>query len=507
MKVTFVYPDIVPHRLDWSGYFYIGIGSLSATLKQEGHHTSLIHITQPITQSEFVKRIERENPDLIGFSSTSNKFPMVRELVSWLVEAKVNLPTICGGIHPTVAPDDTIKTEGITMICRGEGEAPLAELCQRMENKEDISNIANLWIKTKERIIQNPLRPLLNNLDELPFPDRSLFSYPDLYQEREGGGSFVVSRGCPHVCTYCCNHLLRKIYRAQGKPVRFRSVDNVIREIKEVISRYSFIHTLIFDDDILFMNRKWSEEFSEKYRREINLPFVCNSRADVFDESMVQLLKKAGCNHVKFGLENGNEDIRDKVLRRHMSNEQIKNSFALCKKEGLITESFNMVGVPNETPGTVLDTIKLNAVIGVRRMHVSIFQPFPGTELAEFCQKENLLKSKFNDTEPDLYCPSILELSTISSSQILMFRDYFKALVRYYQVIMKLPGSISRIAVKLSDEVLCFPSISGVANVIYIPLNYLYRRMQVLKTNARVRIMRERNEPYEPHNHQARGVR
>ncbi|NIM99455.1 MAG: radical SAM protein [candidate division Zixibacteria bacterium] len=485
MRVVFIYPDLILHRLDWTGYFYVGIASLSAVLKREGHQTSLIHITQPVSRSDFIKEVKRECADLIGLTSTSHMFPFVKKLTSWLVEGRVDVPTIYGGIHPTIAPEESIGAEGIDMICRGEGEATLSELCQKMEDREDTSNIRNLWVKRNGNITKNPLRPLLDDLDSLPFPDRSIFSdYRNLYRERERKGSFVVSRGCPYNCTYCCNHLMREIYRIGGEPVRFRSVDNVIAEMKEVIESYPFINTVVFDDDILFLKRKWAEEFAEKYRRNVNLPFVCNARANLIDEAMVGLLKKAGCYHVKFGLESGNENICNKVLNRHLTTEQIKNAFALCKAAGLITESFNMVGIPYETPGAILDTIKLNAMIGVDKMHVSIFQPYQGTKLADLCREQAFLVSK--ELGPDLFSPSVLRLPTITASQVFMFRDYFKVLVRHYQMLQRLPDRISRITIRLSDTLLSSPPVSKIFNLIYIPLNYLFRGGQFLRVRAKV---------------------
>jgi len=483
LKILFVYPDLIPHVFDWPGYFHYGIGTMSAVLKQAGHQTSLIHIAQTMNEFDFIKRVKSADPDLIGFSSTSHMFSIVKKFVSWLREAKIRVPTICGGIHPTIAPEESISAEVIDIICRGEGEAPLLELCQKIENKEDISHIQNLWIKKDGTIIRNPLRPLLNDLDSLPFPDRTLFSYPTLYPEIEGRGVFLASRGCPYNCTYCCNHLLREIYGSEGKPIRFRSVDNVIGEIKQVLEHYPFINSLAFDDDILFLHRKWAEEFAEKYGREIHLPFMCNARADVTDEAIVSLLKKAGCYYVKFGLESGNEEIRHKVLNRRMTNEQIVKAFSICKKAGLITHSYNIVGIPYETPAAILDTIKLNAVIGVDIMHVTIYQPYPGTKLAEICREQNFLESK--DLPLDFCSSSILKLSTVTSSQVLMFRDYFRVLTRYYQLLQKLPRGISQVSVRLSDRILSFSFTSKVLNLIYFPLRLFYQRFISIKSKEK----------------------
>jgi radical SAM superfamily enzyme YgiQ (UPF0313 family) len=481
MKILFIYPSILLHRLDWTGYFYTGIALLSAVLKKSGYETSLFHITKPLSRSDFMRRVKKEEPDLIGFSSTSPMFPLVQEYALWLAE--MDVPTICGGLHPTIAPEEVIGTDGIDMICRGEGEASLSELCRKMEKNEDISNIPNVWIKRDGNIIKNPIRPLLEDLDILPFSDRSIFNYESLYGENTGRASFLVSRGCTYNCSYCCNHLVRKIYGSNGKSVRFRSVDNVIEEIKKVVEHYPFINSLNFDDDILFLKRKWSEAFTGKYSREVKLPFICNARANITDKRMVELLKKAGCHHVKLGLESGNEYISNQVPNRNLTNESIKKAFALCKEAGLITESFNMVGVPHDTPNTILDTIKLNANIGVDKMQISIYQPYQGTRLAEHCDEQNYIVQK--DLESD-WCSPVLELDTILSSQVLMFRDYFKVLVRYYQVIQRLSDGFSNLLITLSDRILSSVLTSKVLNSIYIPLNHIYRRMLVVRLKVKI---------------------
>jgi radical SAM superfamily enzyme YgiQ (UPF0313 family) len=483
VKITFIYPDLQPQILDWSGGFYTGIASLSSVLKKAGHETSLIHVTQLIKKNEFIDRIKREDPDLIGLSSTSHMLPFIREFSSWLLEAKINTPTIYGGVHPTIAPEESIAIDGIDMICRGEGEYPLMDLCNRIENKEDRRDILNLWVKSKTEIIRNPLRPLQADLDTLPFPDRSLFDYTNLWDEREGVAVFLASKGCPYSCTYCSNHMLRKIYGRGSKSVRFRSVDNVIAEIKQVLYDYPYFSTIIFHDDILFLKKRWAEEFSEKYRREINLPFICNARADVTNDDLVNLLKAAGCSYVKFGIESGNEEIRSNVLNRHMTNDQIMKAFALCKKAGLLTISFNMVGIPYETPNAILDTIKLNAAIGVNYMQASIYQPYQGTKLGELCRDQNFIESE--ELGPSFFSPTVLKLNGLHSSQILMFKKYFSPLARYYQMLKKLPATISKFLIGFSDRILCIELTSKALILIHDPLKYVYLKIKHLRANPR----------------------
>jgi len=476
MKITFVYPDILPYLPFWKGYYYCGIGSLSSFLKLHGHQTSLIHITQHISKEAFIKAVVNENPGLIGFSSTSHAFPIVKRLATWLKEENIPLPVICGGIHPSISPDEAVNTEGIDMICRGEGEEPLLELCNKLERGEDVRNIPNIWVKEDDIIHKNPLRPPCEDLNTLPYPDRSIYKYEELFHERLGEASVMVSRGCPYQCSYCCNHALRGLYDHKIKHVKFRSVDNAIGELKQILKEFPFIKAIHFDDDILFLDKKWGTEFMLKYRREVGLPFRCNMRPDLVDEYKVGLMKEAGCFQVVIGLESGNDYIRNEILNRRLSNDQIINAFHVLKKAKLQTKSFNMVGIPCEDVKSILDTIKLNAEVRTDEMQVTIFQPYQGTKLHDLCVQKGYLTQE--ELAEDFFSPSPLMLDTVTHEQVLMFRHYFKIYTRMYQMLYLLPKVLSGALVNVMDRVLSLNYIPKILNKIFPAINSVYRLIQ-----------------------------
>lgn len=481
MKVLLIYPDVLYHYHAWSGHFYIGLASIAAVIKRDGHQVGLIHITRKLPERrDFLDSVLRHAPDLIGFSTTSHMFPMVREMAGWLADARLKVPVICGGIHPTIAPEEALATRGLDMICRGEGEEAVTELLGRMSHGASVDDIKNIWVRRGDDVIRNPVRPPVSDLDSLPYPDRGIFDYPSLYRERTGAAMFMASRGCPYNCSYCCNHLLRKISPG-GKAVRFRSVDNLIQEIHAVTRQYPFINSLVFDDDILFLDRQWSAEFAKRYSLEVGLPFACNARADVTDERTVALMKQAGCRHVKFGVESGNEQISNHILNRHLTNAQIRKAFSLAKQAGLTTESFNMVGVPCDTVATILDTVKLNAQLGSHLIQTSIFQPYCGTKLTEFCQERHLIKGGIGT---DFFSHSILELPGATRQQILMLRDYFKVLVVAYRLLGKLPTVLSRPLISLADKLLSLRPTASMMNALYVPLESMRQWVLTLSNRA-----------------------
>jgi radical SAM superfamily enzyme YgiQ (UPF0313 family) len=461
VNITFIYPEI-SSEIHSRGSFHFGIGWLAACLKKAGHKVVLLHLTAAIKKDHFLSLLNKKGPKgLIAFSSTTNDFPFVKRLSGWVKE-KYDLPIICGGVHPTIAPEDAISCDHIDMICIGEGEGALVELCNNFNNEIERYAIKNLWIKKDGEIIKNPVRPLLNDLDSLPYPDRELFNYESLEEMSERRFTVMASRGCPYSCAYCCNHIIREKYPNKKDYVRFRSAENVIKEIEYGLNNYPDIERIIFHDDILFLNRSWFEEFLALYKKRVNLPFICNSRVDLMKRELVHKLKEAGCIQVGMGIESGNEVSRTKVLNRNITREQIISAFKDCKNAGLRTYAFNMVGLPMEDKEGVLETVKLNARVRPSKIQTSIFYPYPFTQLYNLCLEKGYLRNgKIVD---DYFKDTTLRLDSMTREEIVFFQIYFTTLVGIYRVIFSLSPSVQKLLEHFLDRVLCSP---------FIPLNLL----------------------------------
>lgn len=232
-----------------------------------------------------------------------------------------------------------------------------------------VDQIPNLVRKVDGKIIQNSIQPLLEDLDQLPFPDRELFDYQNSLNQ-DHRADFMVGRGCPYRCTYCINNQM--INLAPGRYVRLRSVSNILTEIKLVLHNYQNIESICFQDDTFALKRGWLVEFCDRYKREIGLPFVCNLRADRTDEEIVIVLKNAGCQEVRIGIEQGNESLRRSMLNRKMSNEQIIAAFQMLHKAGIKTFAYNMIGIPGETEQTVQETIRYDCYIMKQKYHLKM---------------------------------------------------------------------------------------------------------------------------------------
>lgn len=442
MHVFFVYPDILRYP-DWRGVYYHGVGYLSAVLKRAGHTTSLIHVIEPPERKALVNRVLGEQPNLVAFSATTNQFIYVREWVKWIKEANGELLTICGGVHPTLNPEKAIATEGLDMICRGEGEQPLLELVNCLESGENSDHIRNLWIKRANgQVVKNPLRPVIQDLDALPFADREIFDFPTLCLS-EGGAIFMASRGCPYHCSYCCNHALHQLYQVPMRQyVRFRSVNHVIEEIQQVLEHYPFIKEIHFDDDILPLRRDWFQDFAQQYAAQIGVPFSCNIRPNLVNVQVTRQLKAAGCFRVQLGIESGNERIMNEVLNRGLTRRQIAHAFELCREAGLETKAYNMIGLPLENMDCVLDTIELNAECEPSTIQVSVFYPYRGTAIYELCEDKGLLTDR---EAPDYLRESVLNLKDLTQGELRFADQFFNYLVWTFQFLRKAPLPLSNI--------------------------------------------------------------
>lgn len=384
-----------------------GIMYLSAFLKNSGHECYYLDTR---FERNLVREVKKINPGIIAYSVSTGPHKYLLE-INRKLKKHFNFFAIFGGPHCTVFPE-FIEEESIDAICRGEGEEALYELAENLEKGEDYTQIRNLWIKKDGKIFKNDLRPLVENLDDLPIPDREIF---DRYRHfRYMHRRFLMtSRGCPYNCTYCFNNLLRKVFSGKGTYMRQRSVKNVIEELKLVKEKYR-PKRIKFYDDVLIYDRKWILKFCEEYAKEIKLPFITHVRVNLVTEEIVRALKNAGCITVEYGIESGNPEIRNRVLKRNLSNEAIINASLLFKKYKIKTLSFNIVGLPDETVDNCIETIKLNIQSKVTYSHVLIYTPYPLTDLCNYAISKGYLEKGFTHTNSSfIYSNSVLKMKDI----------------------------------------------------------------------------------------------
>lgn len=390
MKVLFVYPNVTGQTTP-----QLGVASILTQIaaKAETLFFDLTFTPQHQMLQSYLDTFKQFKPDVVMVSCRTNEWGIVKKII----EVSYPTPTVIGGIHPTVAPEEVLAYSKI--IVRGEAEHVIEPLLDNLKSGKDITKLPNVWVKSHGRIHKNEVAPLLQNLDKLPMPLFPAFrkehfynSYiTNLFDWIKCVGTFETSRGCPYNCTYCCNSSMRHLYRHGGKYHRQKSARRVQKEIDEFKKHYPDTNFLYFVDDT-FLVGDWLEKFAEVYDK---TPFVFMTRAEQVTKAKMRLAASMGAKAVSIGIESGNESFRKRVLNRHMSNDQIVSAFQLAREAGLSTYAFNMVGLPGESQDDILSTIKLNKRIKPDIAQFTVFFPLKGTKLYDICMKDNLLKGKY----------------------------------------------------------------------------------------------------------------
>lgn len=366
----------------------LGITYLSAMAKKHGHMVD-ISILDKKGNNTFNK-LENFRPNIVAYSSVTGQHKKYFSFNKVVKKLFPDIFTIMGGPHATYY-QKCAQEEIIDAICVGEGELAFIELIETLENGGDLSKVKN--IHTKE--FQNPMRELIQDLDELPLPDRDL-----LFSNSELGDFpfkiFMTSRGCPFNCSYCFEPVLHKMQKGLGKYVRKHSVDRVIEEVKYIQKRYP-LEIVNFKDD-LFASKvnPWIEDFCERFPREIGLPFVCLLRPDSITEELVKMLKEGGCNAIVLSIDSANEKIRKETLKKGMTNEKIIENLAIVNHSGINIFNNMIVGIPGATIKDELDGLSMNQKCGVKFASFTILVPYPGTPIADYCEQKGFFKIDVN---------------------------------------------------------------------------------------------------------------
>jgi len=410
----------------------LGIMTLAAMVRPKHK----VFVIEPVREN-VKKRMDEIQPDVIAYSLRTGYHRYYIDL-NLQLKKKYKFISIFGGPHVTFYPN-VINEEGVDTICQGEADEAFAEFVDVLEQGGDINKVKNFWIKTPAGIIKNEKRPLNQNLDSIPFPDRKMFNdYEEVRIAKVH--SFIASRGCPFKCTYCFNDGMSKSYEGQ-KYVRRRSVDNVIEELKIVKEKYD-LKIAIFEDDTFNLSRKWLKEFCEKFSK-LNLKLLpIGVRAELIDEEQVQWLKKANCVSLIFGLESGNEKVRREVLFRNITDKKMIECARLLRKYGIGFATENILAIPTSTLDDDIETLALNLKCKPLYGGAKLMQPYPGTMIYNIAVRMGLFKEKNFDVLTDFTASSNLKmdnrLERENLQRLFAIVIRFPFLFRYIRFLIKL---------------------------------------------------------------------
>ncbi len=375
MKILFVIKDI--EYID-----PMGIMLLSALAKEKGHETG----AAVLAERDLTAKVNSFKPDIVAFSAKTgeHKYYLAANETVKSIDRKIF--TIMGGPHPTFFPE-IIEKHPFDALCVGEGDDAWPELLDALEGGGTIDGIPNIVTRNNfKKGVQPVMRHRRRDLDDLPFLDRDLF-YKTTRLGRFPMRSFMVGRGCPYKCTYCFNHRYNMLYKGKGGLMSRMSVGRLISEIKDLKGRYETQFIKFYDDIFVLKDDEWLDEFSERYPREVGVPFHCLMRANLLTEPVLLKLKKAGLASLSMSIESGNDAIRNEVLKRNMSKETLTAAFDLCVRHGIPTFSNTIYAVPGSTLAEDIESLDLNLRCRVTLGEFPLFFPYPATELANYAIK------------------------------------------------------------------------------------------------------------------------
>lgn len=419
-----------------------GIMYLSAVLNVHGFD---VHYSDGVDYVKLEQDVSTLLPDLLAYSCTSGKYNYYNQLNLKL--KKYNIMSVLGGPHATFfgkefMVDDSISFDG---ACVGEGEFALLDLCRKLRDGLEYSHLAN-WIFRKPFVINN-VRPLISNLDELPFPDFKL----DRSALEKKKVIFWLHRGCVFDCTYCMNHKWREIYKGLGEVIRVPSVNYCIELIKFRLSLNEVnVENILFQDDIFGVDMEWLELFCEMYKKKIGLPWDAHLNPTLITEKRISLMAAANCKTIETAIEAGNEKIRRELLKRPMTNAQIKKGADIVRSYGMSLRIQNILLLPGETLRTAFQTFNLNVQCKPEIATASKFQPYPGLELTERAIEMGYIKrGGFEANIPDnFHWVSILEFPDKKEKErisnllnLFTFGTYFTFLKPLIYLLIKLPSN------------------------------------------------------------------
>lgn len=385
MNILLIQPNSVEevNKKYLSFQYPINLGYIAAVLEREGHVVGMVDFNT-VPRSELPNFISKHNPGVVGLTAMTSSIYNASNIISEIKGINPKIITVLGGVHASALPEQTMRDlDKLDYLVFGEGERTIAELVRVIANRGDLKSVKGIVFKKDGEIIKNEPRELIENLDEIPFPARHLIPL-ELYEKHHVTRGFsrkevraieiMTTRGCPNRCIFCAGHI------NYGQRVRFRSYENITKEMQECIEKYGAKHFSI-EDDTFTLSRDLVIRLCGFFKKN-RLTWNCNARVNCVDDELLKIMARSGCKKVAFGIEAGNQEILNKIKKGITVPQAIK-AVKSAKKAGIrYVECDFMIGSHvDETVDDVLDSVKLIYELMPDFLAVSIMCPYPGTEI------------------------------------------------------------------------------------------------------------------------------
>jgi radical SAM superfamily enzyme YgiQ (UPF0313 family) len=432
LKILLINPDTghrerIESQAAWPP---LGLLYLGAVLEKAGHDVKVMDNGRiRLTVENLVKRVKRVNPELVGIGALTPTFKQAITIAKAIKAEMPDMKIVFGNYHPTFTYDKILrKYPVVDYVAIGEGERTLPELVEALENGKKVERVPGLALRRGGKVVKTPQRPLIENLDELPIPDRS-FLEQEYHSEIMGllgsGGKFttvLTSRGCPFACRYCACAAF------SHRKIRVRSPESVVAELEQLHSQgYEEVG---FVDDNLFVNKRRVEKICDMLKeKNIRMSFWAEGRVDQASRDMLKKFAGAGCKIIYFGMESGSQKVLD-YFRKNTTPEMNRRAVRNCKEAGVenVIGSF-ILGAPIETAADVRQT--LDFAMSLQGMDFPQMNPLcisPGMDLWDEAVKAGHVDDQ-KQWEEELVALNVLPSKLTEKALLSMINEFYSKFV------------------------------------------------------------------------------
>lgn len=392
----------------------LGLAFLASFVRQKDFSVKVIDaVADDFTNEKLIEYIKTEKPKVIGISSLTMSFNRLIITAESIRKTFPDILIIIGGHHVTIEKENVLKENYCFDICvYGEGELTLLELLEEyrklgwdknafLNSNPGLSKIKGISYLKDRKVIVNPSRELIKDLDFLPFPARDFFDMkkyvplPNQYK-RLPSIHMIVTRGCPYSCSFCSTNAVF------GRGIRLTSPKKVVNEIEHLIQEYG-AKEISFWDDVLTVNKKWMRELCHLFiDKKLDIDWTCYARVNNVDKELLELMYQAGCWNIFFGFESGSQELLD-IINKNITLDEIRQVVKWCKEVGIEIRASFMIALPKETPELAKQTIDFAIELDPDYAQFCVTTPHPGTKLFEDAKKYGNLTlnyDKYSHWEP-----------------------------------------------------------------------------------------------------------
>ena len=406
----------------------ISLVMIGAVLEKDGHDVKIFDCpAEGITEAELIEKTAGFSPGIVIWSTGTPSIQSDLSLSSEIKKVKPGIFTAVFGTHVTELDQQCmLQSPHLDFIIRNEPEITIKELVRTLDEGKKPDQVEGITLRNSHgKVIANPARPFIEKIDSLPFPAWHLININSYTLPLKGRKFLIVApqRGCPFNCSFCT---CQTYY---GNTLRKRSVENIIEEIEYDISKFS-IKDFFFWAETFVVNKNHVKHLCEAIiKKGFDISWTCNSRVDIVDKDLLQLMAQAGCWMISFGIESGEQKVLDNTCKGTRV-EQTYDAVKMARQAGIKTTGHFIFGLPGETMQSMEKTIKLSATLGLDIAQFYSAVPFPGSRLYRQAEKEGWIKNcAFGGLRQD---SAAMELPTVSPQAVNQCRSqayrnfYFK---------------------------------------------------------------------------------